>query len=249
MEEDVGAADQPMPQASPSPPASGPLPAAELPVRSAGKAAAAAADAGPADRPQKTMLDFGAQAVDRLEKKNGQRAGRDSLQANASTGSENAPGASRSAESALRARGRTVPGKPGSPAAAPAAVEERLIPADDALPEPRAKRELLRDKSRPGLGGGAVPAPGEAGQTLGKRQSLLRQLPYVPRGERGSDRRAGYEEIVLWQPLLSTDAAGEASLRFILPDAATTFRIRVDAHGDGRIGSSENEIVSRPASR
>ena len=47
-----------------------------------------------------------------------------------------------------------------------------------------------------------------------------------------------------WNPLLITGPDGKATISFELSDVAGTFRVTVDAQGDGRIGSGRAEIVS-----
>ena len=62
-----------------------------------------------------------------------------------------------------------------------------------------------------------------------------------------SDGRPPHVETLLWEPLLETDAQGRATLEFRLPDAATTYRVLVDGHAAGRIGSYLGRIVVQPA--
>lgn len=63
---------------------------------------------------------------------------------------------------------------------------------------------------------------------------------------RESGLREDFAETLFWQPLLITDANGEATIRFDLSDSVTTFRVLADAHtGDGRIGSGGGEVLSR----
>jgi len=56
---------------------------------------------------------------------------------------------------------------------------------------------------------------------------------------------AVHAENLYWAPLLMTDTAGQTSIQFTLPGAATTFRVLVDGHVDGRIGSAADDIVSK----
>ncbi len=56
-----------------------------------------------------------------------------------------------------------------------------------------------------------------------------------------------YADNLLWQPLLLTDANGRASVQFELPGVVTTYRVLVDGHVDGRIGSGEGKIISQPS--
>ncbi|MBN2579223.1 MAG: hypothetical protein JXB10_09550 [Pirellulales bacterium] len=57
--------------------------------------------------------------------------------------------------------------------------------------------------------------------------------------------RSDFAETLYWNPLLVADAEGNAEIKFDLSDAVTAFRLRADAHGAGRIGSGQAEIVSR----
>jgi hypothetical protein len=45
--------------------------------------------------------------------------------------------------------------------------------------------------------------------------------------------------------MLATGPDGKASIHFDLSDAATTFRVLVDAEGEGRIGFGQAVLVSR----
>lgn len=61
-----------------------------------------------------------------------------------------------------------------------------------------------------------------------------------------SPTRSDFAETLLWEPLVTTDADGRATIRFDLPDSLTTFRVQVDAHSaDGRLGSGGGVVVSR----
>jgi hypothetical protein len=50
-----------------------------------------------------------------------------------------------------------------------------------------------------------------------------------------------------WNPLLIAGPDGKATIRFKLPDVSSTFRLTVDAHDEGRVGTVETAIVSRKA--
>jgi len=58
--------------------------------------------------------------------------------------------------------------------------------------------------------------------------------------------RANFAPTVFWRPVLVTGADGRANVTFTLPDSVTTFRVLVDAHADGRIGSARGKVVARP---
>jgi hypothetical protein len=64
--------------------------------------------------------------------------------------------------------------------------------------------------------------------------------------ESGVDERSAPMETVCWEPLLLTDAQGRATLQFRLPDTATTYRVLIDGHAQGRIGSYLGRIAVKP---
>jgi hypothetical protein len=98
-----------------------------------------------------------------------------------------------------------------------------------------------------GLGGGLGTA---FGREAAAPDQMFRQ--YAPRGRREirGDEDAMTRETVCWEPLLLTDAQGQATIPFRLPDAAAAYRVLVDGHAQGRIGSHRGRIVvqSQPAS-
>jgi len=57
--------------------------------------------------------------------------------------------------------------------------------------------------------------------------------------------RTDFAETLFWNPLLVADENGRATIHFDLSDSVTTFRLAADAHGDGRIGTGQGEIISR----
>ncbi len=77
-------------------------------------------------------------------------------------------------------------------------------------------------------------------------QRLYRQ--YAPRSLTAAitDGLAPPLETVLWEPLLQTDARGRATFQFQLPETATTYRVLVDGHAAGRIGSYLGRIMVSP---
>jgi hypothetical protein len=72
---------------------------------------------------------------------------------------------------------------------------------------------------------------------------------YVQSGSwsKQSGPRSEQSEILYWNPRLLTGADGRATVEFDLPAAAATYRLRVDAHQDGRLGSRDQEIRVRAA--
>lgn len=64
---------------------------------------------------------------------------------------------------------------------------------------------------------------------------------YAHRNPR-SGARTDFTETVYWNPSLSTDASGEATVEFDVSDAATTWSATADAHGAGRVGQGAAEF-------
>ncbi len=64
---------------------------------------------------------------------------------------------------------------------------------------------------------------------------------------RPSDGKSDHSQVLLWNPMLLTDAEGKASLRFDLPAAAAAFRVRVDAQGKGRLGGGQLVVAAEVA--
>jgi hypothetical protein len=108
-----------------------------------------------------------------------------------------------------------------------------------------ATRLLTADDLRRLLEARGVNAEGLSNQLLDELRFPVRE--YAHRHvRRESGLREDFTETLFWQPLLITDANGEATIRFDLSDSVTTFRVLADAHtGDGRIGSGVGEVVSR----
>lgn len=50
---------------------------------------------------------------------------------------------------------------------------------------------------------------------------------------------------LLFEPSLATDAQGQATIEFTLPDVDCEYRVLIDAIGHGRIGSLQQVIVGR----
>jgi uncharacterized protein YfaS (alpha-2-macroglobulin family) len=46
--------------------------------------------------------------------------------------------------------------------------------------------------------------------------------------------------------LFEASPTGRATIEFNLPDAPATYRLRAEAHYNGRIGTAEAKIISRP---
>ena len=56
--------------------------------------------------------------------------------------------------------------------------------------------------------------------------------------------RSDFRDTVHWEPLLNTNAMGEAELRFFLSDALTTFRVIAEGLGGGAAGHGEATLAS-----
>lgn len=130
----------------------------------------------------------------------------------------------------------------------PEAAEHGMMPGGVARPsavelaDQPASRAAIPDKpptdSRASLTADSLAA---------SRTQLCRE--YARRGRSGpaTDGRTPRVETLFWEPLLETDARGQAGLKFKLPDTATTYRVLIDGHAAGRIGSYSGRIVVQPA--
>lgn len=75
---------------------------------------------------------------------------------------------------------------------------------------------------------------------------FVRRYAHQVSPKRDADKKGSdYTETVYWNPLLITDANGQAVAVFDLSDAATTYRILVDGHENGRITSSSGQIKTK----
>ena len=111
--------------------------------------------------------------------------------------------------------------------------------------DPLATRLLSADDLRRLLAARGLDAEGLSGKLLDELRFPVREYAHK-HVRRESGLREDFTETLFWQPLLITDANGEATIRFDLSDSVTTFRVLADAHtGDGRIGSGGGEVVSR----
>ncbi len=66
-----------------------------------------------------------------------------------------------------------------------------------------------------------------------------------PYKELHEEQKLPKTETSFWHPMLLAGEDGKAHISFDLPDSISTFRIRVDAHGAGRIGSGSCKVISR----
>jgi len=238
------------PMATPAP--AQPLAAAEMPA--AARPSAAAKEAHPAA----PALGFGAE---RAEK----RAGQLHFGKAAEGAGGMMPGlAAQSAPAAMPSMGGGYGGV-GGPVASdaigdregqrqrrvggwPEAAEPGMMPGGAARPS----ADELADQpaSRPAIPHEPPMASGAsltADSLAASRTQLYRE--YARRGRSGpaTDGRTPRVETLFWEPLLETDARGQAGLKFKLPDTATTYRVLIDGHAAGRIGSYLGRIVVQPA--
>lgn len=110
-----------------------------------------------------------------------------------------------------------------------------------------ATRVLSHDELRRLLTSRGYDAASLTDQLLAELRFPIREYSHrhQPPGQEPNVRR-DFTETLFWNPLLVTDARGEATLRFDLSDSVTRFRVQVDAHtADGRIGSGGGTVVSR----
>jgi hypothetical protein len=122
------------------------------------------------------------------------------------------------------------------------------------------KRERPSAGPMPALGN-APAHPSDVAEGLAERESLARnQVRSEPAAEQqvfrqyarrslaefDADARSAPMETACWEPFLLTDAQGRATLQFRLPETTTTYRVLVDGHAQGRIGSYLGRIVVKP---
>jgi hypothetical protein len=62
---------------------------------------------------------------------------------------------------------------------------------------------------------------------------------------RGRGLQPNTEETVFWGPLLIADENGRAQVQFSLPDVEATYRVLVNGHLAGRLGSYLDQIVAK----
>jgi hypothetical protein len=90
-----------------------------------------------------------------------------------------------------------------------------------------------------------VDAQSLADQLIEELRFPIRQYAHVHRAS-DSGSRSDFAETLFWNPLMVTDSAGTAQIRFDLSDSATLFRVRIEGHdSDGRIGSGEASVVTK----
>lgn len=112
---------------------------------------------------------------------------------------------------------------------------------------------ILMDPGRLATGQDAVVAFSSYSASLPKaapsgecRASKPKEPPAAGGSASSPDAKTGEQEprhpILFWNPLLVTGPDDPAAVSLELPNAAARFRIMVNAHGDGRIGSGQMEI-------
>lgn len=143
-----------------------------------------------------------------------------------------------SGSAAIRSKRGVLTPKPTPAAAEEQAVEQERVQLADHPVQPPAAPLAVQ----------AVP-PASQSLTASLERSQVRWYREYARRSRAAaatDSLAPHVETLLWEPLLETDAQGHAALQFNLPDAATTYRVLVDGHAAGRIGSCLGRIVVQP---
>jgi hypothetical protein len=83
-----------------------------------------------------------------------------------------------------------------------------------------------------------------------ERKTAAAPSPAAPGDvRRPAKKTAEAPETVLWQPLLIAGPDGRAVMHFELPDAEAMYRVRVDAHEDGRLGSTALDLPAQRSPR
>ena len=159
-----------------------------------------------------------------------------------------------------------------SPAPSSAPAEAARIQSADSLGDARQENVPDRGKlsRRSGAGKGASPPAARlmmrsADEQSGrKEQEEAENAPPAPTPDFGDDaeksstgraRRFGFGAAkkdvstdpasLLFQPLLTTDARGQAVIEFTLPENDSEYRVLIDAIGHGRVGSLQQVIVGK----
>jgi len=186
---------------------------------------------------------FGGMAKDKLAKPGGELARREDAR-ESRLARHRSLAASAPAE--RETRGKLGDLKKSLDVVAPVLAEEGIVQPeknyDDRLGTAR-DAELPRATSAGGMGaGGAV--RDESDSMPEDDRLLVRKYAYFPGKQMARGLQPAYAETLLWQPLLLTDANGRTSVEFTLPGVVTSYRVLVDGHVDGRIGSGEGKVIS-----
>jgi hypothetical protein len=114
------------------------------------------------------------------------------------------------------------------PSAEPLPTEPKSLNSKATEPKTSPSKQLAEANSR-----GLMPdsAPGQKSLTFGVAQ--------------GRDE-APNNYVPLWAPQLVADEKGEVRVHFTLPERAANYRVFVDAHGNGRIGSATRALLVAP---
>ena len=93
----------------------------------------------------------------------------------------------------------------------------------------------------------AKPATRPEGDTAEAAKGQPERLPVPSYAHQHVAGKPGSEgdlaKTLFWNPRIVAGPDGKATLRFQLSDVITTFRVMIDAHSDGRLGSGGAEIV------
>jgi len=158
--------------------------------------------------------------------------------------------ASGDSEAALLRRNSAEP--PGGPVR-PAAFTQPVAAASKRLPKELIERLQTRWRTQPARdqSGSSAPADGRfpAGERSGdefEKELAPYRFPVhrVPEIGASSPSEGLAPATVFWDPLVQVGKNGRARVRFRLPQRAGVFRLLVEAHGGGRIGSATVRIVS-----
>jgi hypothetical protein len=63
---------------------------------------------------------------------------------------------------------------------------------------------------------------------------------------KGVKTASSYRETLYWNPLLLTDSNGRMAFEFDLPQVEATYRVLVEGHEEGRLGSDSKVITVSP---
>lgn len=155
-------------------------------------------------------------------------------------------------EGAAKAAGRALPpapapAQPPAEAAQPVLEAKKEIAAGDAEMEEQRRADVLRDDRAPARARRRAPAGWPRGlreQAIVAGWAPVRVFPAPSYSGKLTGPRTDFRDTVFWAPSVRTGASGQATVKFSLSDAVTSFRIVAEAAGGRRVGRAEKVFKS-----
>ncbi len=99
---------------------------------------------------------------------------------------------------------------------------------------------------RPNLARARVAAQDQPFQLDGGQWAAVRVFPVPQYTGKPEGPRTDFRETIYWNPSVETDAQGDATVRFVMSDAVTSFRVTAEGFGaSGAPGTAQAQIQSR----